>query len=223
MNKNATILLIEDDIRLLNSNRLLLESEGYHVLDAKNLAQAQKHLTGETPDLIVLDIMLPDGNGLDFLAELRRTSEIPVLLLTGLDTNADIIRGFEKGGDDYLTKPVVIGVFLKRIEAILRRAASVPETVTKGALSLRLISGQALLHGKDMVLSGKEFALLSFFTQHEDQTLTLETIYEKVWGQLLNEDANAAKVMVSRLRKKLEGSGYTITTEYGEGYRFERA
>ena len=223
MNRKAVVLTVEDDIQLLNSNRLLLESEGYDVLDAKNIAQARQRLTEKTPDLIVLDIKLPDGSGLDFLGELRRTSAIPVLLLTSLDTDDDMIRGFDIGGDDYLTKPFDVGVFLKRIAAILRRTLSVPEIIAKGALALRLIPGRAFLHGKDMLLPQKEFALLAFFAQHEDETLATETIYEKVWGQPMNEDANAVRFSVSRLRKKLKGSGYTITAEYGEGYRFERA
>ena len=221
MDKNATILLVEDDLKLLNNNRLLLEREGYKVLPAENLAEARKQMVKEAPDLAVLDIRLPDGSGLDFLAALRRASTVPVLLLTSLGTDDDIIKGLEMGGNDYLSKPVTAGVFLARIRAALRNSASVPETLTKGALTLRFASSQALLNGVDMLLSQKEFALLSFFVQHERQTLTVETLYEKVWGQPMNDNSNAVKFQISRLRKKLEGSGHTISAEYGEGYRFE--
>ena len=217
-----TVFLIEDDAALLNSNRLLLESEGFIVLAAGTLAEARRHLSNVTPDVVVLDIMLPDGNGLDFLSEMRKSSAVPVLLLTALTTNADMINGLEAGGDDYLPKPFDVGVFLTRVKAILRRAGNVPEALTKGALKLNLLSGQAFVNAKDLMLAQKEFSLLSLFMQHENQIMSADYLYEKVWGQPMQSDANAVKVMVSRLRKKLEGSGYTVTTEYGAGYRFER-
>jgi hypothetical protein len=109
-----------------------------------------------------------------------------------------------------------------REKIILRRAGSVPETLTKGALKLIFPSGQAFVNNCDMMLAQKEFNLLSLFTQNEGKTMASEYLYEKVWGQPIKGDTNAVKVMVSRLRKKLEGSGYTITSEYGAGYRFER-
>jgi DNA-binding response OmpR family regulator len=220
--KKNTILLVEDDINLLNSNRLLLESEGYHVLTAGTLAAARKHMKKTRPDAVVLDIVLPDGNGLAFLEELRRATDTPVMLLTALGTDADVMRGLEKGGDDYLPKPIADGVFLTRIKAIMRRASSVPETLTKGALKLNILSGQAFLDEEDMMLAQKEFNLLSLFVQHENKTLATGYLYEKAWGQPMKCDANAVKVMVSRLRKKLEESDYTITAEYGEGYRFTK-
>ena len=220
--KGKTVLLIEDDPVLRNSNRLLLESEGYGVLAAGTLAAARGYLGEAAPDAVVLDILLPDGNGLDFLNEMRKSSAVPVLLLTALNTNADMIKGLEAGGDDYLPKPFDVGVFLTRVKAILRRAGNVPETLAKGALKLNLLSGQAFVDGADLLLAQKEFSLLSLFVRHENQTMTADFLYEKAWGQPMQNDANAVKVMVSRLRKKLEGSGYTITAEYGAGYRFER-
>jgi len=221
MNDNKVILLIEDDENLLNSNRLLLESEGYYVLSAETLATAKKLMRKITPDAIVLDILLPDGYGLDFLKEIRQTMAVPVLLLTALDQSADIIKGLNAGGDDYLSKPFDTGVFLTRIKAMLRRAAHIPDVLQKGTLKISVTSGQAFINGKDMLLAQKEFNLLSLFAQHEGRTMTAEYLYEKVWGQPMGDNANAVKVMVSRLRKKLEGSGYTVTAEYGEGYRFE--
>jgi DNA-binding response OmpR family regulator len=221
MNGNKVILLIEDDAKLLNSNRLLLESEGYIVLAAPTLATARKYLKKVAPDTIVLDILLPDGNGLDFLVELRATSAIPVLLLTSLGTESDVIRGLEKGGDDYISKPIIEGVFLTRIKTMLRRAANVPETLSMGALKLNLLSGQAFVDGRDMMLTQKEFNLLSLFAQNENRIMAAEQLYEKVWGQSMADNAKAIKYQVYRLRKKLEGSGYTIAAEYGDGYRFE--
>ena len=221
MNERKTILLVEDDARLLNSNRLLLEGEGYHVLTAGNLARARESVAAGTPDLVVLDILLPDGNGLDFLQELRCRSAAPVLFLTALGTNADMVKGLEAGGDDYLAKPFDITVFLAKVKSILRRAAQLPQALTKGALRLSIASGRAFLNGVDMLLPQKEYALLLLFAQNENRLLAAESIYEKVWEQPMHEDANAIRFQISRMRKKLAGSGYTITAVYGGGYRFE--
>ena len=220
--RNKTILLVEDDVMLLNSNSLLLERAGYDVLAAETLATAREHLKKITPNLIVLDIVLPDGNGLDFLRELRADSGIPVLLLTALNTNADMIKGLEAGGDDYLPKPFAVDIFLTRVKAMLRRAAQIPETLNAGALSLSVPSGQAFFNGEDMLLTQKEFALLLLFAQHENRVLEAEYLYEKIWGHPMNDDAGAVRYHISRLRKKLTDSGYTIASEYGGGYQFEK-
>ena len=220
--EGKTILLVEDDAKLLNSNRLLLESEGCNVLAAETIAAAREQLRRVTPDAAVLDIMLPDGNGLGFLREIRGFSAVPVLLLTALGTNADVIKGLEAGGDDYLPKPFDVGVFLTRVRAMLRRAEHVPETLAKGAVKLSISSGQAFLNGVDMLLPQKEFALLLLFAQNENRVLAAEYLYEKVWGYPMNENVNAVRFQISRLRKKMAGTGYTIVAEYGGGYRFEK-
>ena len=220
--KSKSVLIVEDDVKILSSNLMLLEREGYIVLIAETLSKAREQLRKAIPDAVVLDIMLPDGNGLDFLYEVRKTSAVPVLLLTALNTSADVIKGLEAGGDDYLPKPYDVGVFLTRVKAMLRRADVVPEIVKKGALSLSISSSQAFLNGEDMLLPQKEFALLLLFAQNENRVMTVENLYEKVWGQSLNDDANPVRYQISRLRKKMAGTGYTIVAEYGDGYRFEK-
>jgi len=185
------------------------------------LAEARAIITQEPPRAIVLDISLPDGNGLDFLHELRKTSTIPVLMLTAMDTPEDMIKGLEAGGDDYLTKPYDIDIFLARLETLLRRASLLPETLAIGLLKLDTASGTAFLNGEDMLLSKKEYSLLQLFMQHPEKTMSAEYIYEKVWGQEMLANTDTLKVTIYRVRKKLEGSGYTITSERGEGYIFE--
>jgi len=220
--KNKSILIIEDDLKLLSSIIMLLEREGYSVLVANTLSKAREQLRKAIPDILVLNIMLSDENGLDFLHEVRKISDVPVLLLSAFNTSADVIKGLEAGGDDYLPKPYDVGVFFAKIKAMLRRAAVVPEKVEKGALSLSISSSQAFLNGEDMLLPQKEFALLLLFAQNENRVITVEYLYEKVWGQSMNDDANPVRYQISRLRKKMAGTGYTIVAEYGDGYRFEK-
>ena len=216
------ILLVEDNEQIMRGNERMLTRRGYAVVTALTLGEAQKAVESQMPALIVLDIMLPDGSGLDFMGELRQHSKIPVLLLTGLTTNEDIVRGLTAGGDDYLAKPYDFGVLMARVEALLRRAEQIPEKLTRGRLSLDVAAGVAMLDGADLLLTQKEFALLMIFTQNEERFISAEYLYEKVWKQPMKGDSNALKSALKRLRSKLEGSGYCIALSKGEGYQFER-
>jgi two-component system copper resistance phosphate regulon response regulator CusR/two-component system response regulator QseB len=218
-----TILCVEDEIRVLRNNKKTLTEAGINVLTAQNLAQARERLAGQLPDCIVLDIMLPDGNGLEYLKELRaQGNNIPVLMLTAWNTSTDIARGLDLGADDYIGKPFTYDVLLSRVKRMLSKSERVPERITRGTLSLDILSGQAFLNNVDMLLTRKEFSMLLLFTQNEGRMLSSEYLYEKAWGRQTNEDENVVRSQISRLRKKLPGSGYTITVEYGGGYCFER-
>ncbi len=214
------ILLIEDNEQISYGNKRMLERRGYDVMTALTLKDARQSLYEAEPSLIVLDIMLPDGNGLDFLRELRQTSQVPVMILTGLNKVGDIVNGLTEGGDDYLTKPYDFEVLLARIEALIRRAGQLPKTLQKGPLTLNVILGQALLDGKDLLLTKKDFALLMLFTQNEGEVFSTDYLYEKIWKAPISGDTQAVKSAMSRLRKKLAGSGYTILPIRGEGYLF---
>jgi len=220
--ESGYLLLVEDELLVQANNKKILQRRGYLIRQAYTLAEAREIIAGEAPRAIVLDIQLPDGSGLDFLTELRRTSNVPVLMLTALGTSYDIIRGLEAGGDDYLTKPYDLAVFLMRVEALLRRSAIVPDTLETGSLKLDPSSGKAYVNGGDMVLPQKEYALLQQFVQHTERILSAEHLYEKVWGQEMLDDDKSLKVAISKLRAKLSGSGYTITASRGEGYYLER-
>jgi DNA-binding response OmpR family regulator len=215
------ILLVEDSDRVLDFNRRLLESRGYVVETAMTLAAARKSIALRRPDAIVLDIGMPDGSGLDFLREFRRTSQIPVLLLTGYDKDDDIVAGFESDCDDYLPKPYTFNVLLARLKNLLHSAERVPEAVAKGPLLLDVVANRAFLSGEDMLLTQKEFSLLLLFAQNEDRTVSAEYLYEKIWGSTVNNDVRALKQQLSNLRGKLKGSGYTVVAVRGEGYCFE--
>lgn len=216
------ILLVEDNEQIMRGNERMLTRRGYEVVTALTLGEARKAVEAQMPDLIVLDIMLPDGSGLDFMGELRRYSKIPVLLLTGLTTNEDVVHGLTAGGDDYLAKPYDFGVLMARVEALLRRAEQIPEKLTRDRLSLDVAAGVATLDGIDLLLTQKEFALLLIFTQNEERFISAEYLYEKAWKQPMLGDSQSLKKTIHRLREKIKGSGWLIELARGEGYSFER-
>ena len=222
MNKKGYLLLVEDEIPVQESNKRILERRGYSIRQAYSLTEAWALIKKHMPRAIVLDIQLPDGNGLDFLKELRQTSNIPVLMLTAMGTPDDIVKGLELGGDDYLSKPYELHVFLTRIDALLRRASFVPETLTLGLITIDIASNKAYINNTDLNLQQKELLLLSLFVQHPEKIISHEVLYEKVWGQKMFSDDGSLKNTVYKLRKKLEGSGYIITAVRNEGYILER-
>jgi len=227
---NALILLVEDNEQILRGNERMLKRRGYAVAAALTLAEARQRIAEQTPDAIVLDIMLPDGNGLDFMRELRRKSNantnelaqlaqlasVPILLLTGLTTPEDVVRGLSSGGDDYLGKPYDFSVLLARIEALLRRTGRVPETLTKGALRLDIIANRAYLDGNDLLLSPKEFALLLLMAQNEGRLLSAGYLSDAIWKHSPAADTGAVKTAVSRLRSKL-GDAFAIENDKQDG------
>jgi len=216
------ILLVEDDPAVQENNKKMMERRGYTVRQAFTIAEAWDHINEKAPRAIVLDVQLPDGSGLDLLRELRETSSVPILMLTALSTPDDVIRGLESGGDSYLPKPYKFNVLISHLEALLRRSATVPEAIIYGPIKLIPTSNTAFIDGEDMMLAQKEFALLQQFVQYPERPLSVDFLYEKVWGQPMYQDANAVKNQVYNLRKKLAGSGYIISAERGAGYSFER-
>ena len=223
MNENGVILLVEDNLKILDANRRIFEEYGYTILMAETLQQARKHLITTEPDVVVLDVMLPDGNGFDFLCELRETCAAPVLFLTAKDEREDKLRGLRAGGNDYITKPYDIDELRERVVNFHHFARRLPPRLKLGELELDTAASMAFVFGKDLALSPKEFALLRLFVQKEGTILSAEYLYEKVWKAPLTNDTQAVRATVSRLRTKLTDSGYTITSLRNEGYCFEMA
>ena len=217
----AKLLLVEDDKGIQEFNKELLEDHGYTVTLAMNLKEARERFALDPPDLIILDVMLPDGSGFDWLTELRQTSRVPVMMLTAKGRLADRMTGYDTGADYYLPKPYDYEEFAALIGTLLKRTEQMPERITRGALSLDVLSGQAFLNDKDLLLAKKEFALLLLFVQNENKVITAEHIYAKTWGQPMAGDTQALDAALSRLRKKLTGCGYVISVVYKNGYRFE--
>ncbi|NLK36595.1 MAG: response regulator transcription factor [Epulopiscium sp.] len=216
------ILLVDDNEQIMRGNERMLVRRGYDVTSASTLTEARNAIQEQMPDLFVLDIMLPDGSGLDFIAELRGHSQVPVLLLTGLTTPEDVVRGLTAGGDDYLAKPYDFGVLLARVEALLRRAENIPEKIVRGQFVFDITADVATLDGVDLLLSQKEFSLLLFFVQNEERYISADYLYEKVWKQAMGGNSNTLKTTINRLREKIKSSSYQITWSRGEGYCFEK-
>jgi len=222
--KNKKILLVEDNEKIMAGNVRKLTRAGYKASCALTLADARFLVANTNPDIIVLDILMPDGNGLDFMHELRQDNniKIPILLLSGLASKDDIVEGLNCGGDDYLTKPYDLSELLARIEALLRRSERLPEIINKGRLSIDLTAGVATYDGKSLLLTKKEYALLMLFIQNEERFIKAEILYEKVWSAPMESDNTALRSAIKRLRMKLEGCGWSINWSRGEGYIFEK-
>ncbi|MDR1643965.1 MAG: response regulator transcription factor [Clostridiales bacterium] len=223
---DRTVLLIEDNEKLNVINRRALESAGYHVLTALTLAAAREHLAAHNADVILLDVLLPDGDGADFCGEIREKTDAHILFLTSKREHVDKLKGLATGGDDYITKPFKLDELLLRVAAAMRRrdmeAAKPPvQTMTVGPLTLDSAAIQAFLNGKDIGLSPKEFSVLRLLVQSKGKAISKEALYESAWNQPMNVDDTAIKTAISRLRRKLGSEGFRITSSRGEGYRFE--
>jgi len=219
-----TVLYVEDDSYFLYVTCTVLSKHGYIVLTAENLAQARAHLEYHKPDAIILDILLPDGNGLDFLKEIRaQGNKTPVMLLTAWNKNTDEVQGFDAGADEYIGKPFNYDLLLIRLKKMIGHAGQVPEHITCGSLSLDLMSAQAFVNGENLMLTKKEFALLLLFVQNEGETISPGHIFEKVWNAPMGGDNRTLKKHISVIRKRLNSgnSEFNIHNKRGSGYCFE--
>ena len=219
----GVVMLVDDNEFVLESNQSVLIEDGHSCILAKSLSQARELLKAIEPDVIILDILLPDGSGLDFLKEIRERSDAPVLFLTSKDSPEDQIAGLMAGGNDYITKPYDFLQFRSRVRnfiALKYKIKRAAENVTINELTLNVSLRQAYLSGEDMRLSPKEFALLHLFATNEGKILSTQHLYEKVWGQPMGDDSGAVKTALSRLRLKLDGSNFSIVTQRGAGYSF---
>ncbi len=226
MSPKGTILLVEDDMRVQINNKEILERHGYGVVLATDLSGARSALADHRPDAVVLDIVLPDGDGVVFLREIRRDLQIPVLMLTSTQAPERAADSFDAGGDDYMRKPYDLREFRARVDALMRRASKLPERVVRGPLTLDLAAGRAYLDGRDIGLKPKEFALLAMLVRNEARDVPAGELYEAVWKMPAAGDIRTVKSHISKLRAKLSAGGdgqdekIGITSSYRDGYRF---
>lgn len=221
------ILLVEDDLSLINGLSFALKKQGYILDIARTRSEKDNIWEDGKYDLVILDVSLPDGSGFDLCREIRRTSKVPVMFLTAADEETDIIMGLDIGGDDYITKPFKLAVFMSRIHALLRRSDNFSRTDTElnsNGITVYLLKGEVYKNNEKVELTANEYKLLCLFMENPGQVLSPELILSRLWD--CNEDYvdnNALTVYIRRLRTKIEddpGNPKRITTVRRMGYKW---
>ena len=223
-----TILIVEDDDTVREALSAGLESEGYEVILSDNGLDGLKQAKEEGPDLILLDLMLPEMDGLSVCRALRRDSDVPIIMLTARGTEMDKIVGLETGADDYVVKPFSLGELLARIRSLLRRTRNDKQEnqmqLTSGNISLDLTSRRVSKDDAEVHLTQKEFNLLAELVRNQGAVLSRDLLLEKVWGYSYVGNTHTVDVHIRWLREKIEldpSKPVRIVTVRGVGYRFE--
>lgn len=222
----ARILIVDDEPNIMATVAPLLRARGYEVFSAMTGRAALEAVDVDKPDLIVLDLGLPDINGVEVCRQMRQTRSTPILVLSARGAEGDKVNALDAGADDYVTKPFGAEELLARIRAALRRAESpapASEPLVRGDLVIDRERFRVLRNGEELRLTPKEFELLSFLAQHPGRVLTHRTILKAVWGPYLMDQPEHLRVLVGSLRKKIEpnpSSPRYILTEPWVGYRF---
>lgn len=202
------IFFVEDDLSLINGLSFAIKKQGYETDIARTYLEAKKMWINGKYDLVILDVSLPDGSGYDLCKNIRKTSKVPIIFLTAADEETDIIMGLDIGGDDYITKPFKLAVFLSRINALLRRSDNFnqadAELVSNG-IRVQLLKGEVYKGDEQLDVTASEYKLLCLFMQNPDIVLSPEQILSKLWD--CDEkyiDSNTLTVYIRRLRTKVE-------------------
>ncbi len=222
------ILIVDDELRMRRFIRMNMELEGYQVIEAENGIHALDQIRQFTPDLVVMDVMMPEMDGFETLKLLREISTVPVILLTVRDDEEDITRGLALGADDYITKPFSPRVLTSRVAAVLRRAhwpAPPPRTVLRidDRLSVDFNRHQVIVNGERIDLRPTEYRLLNHLIQNSGWVVPHDTLLAKVWGYEYRDETHYLRLYINYLRKKIEedpADPHYILTERGVGYRF---
>ena len=216
------ILIVEDDRALSQGIRLGLEGEGRRFIQASTLAQGERALEERTFSLVVLDLNLPDGSGLELLRRLRARSALPVLILTANDLELDQVTGLELGADDYVTKPFSLAVLLAKTEALIRRSrGGGAETLACGAITLEPGRRACAVGGRPVALPPREYELLLCLMRNKGQVLRREQLLDKVWGIDFEGGDRAVDGRIKALRAALGPAGKQIRTVFKVGYKLE--
>ena len=221
------ILLVDDDPNIRQLVNLYLEKEGFEVTMAADGLEAVKQFKLSPPSLILLDIMLPGMDGWQVCREVRKVSNIPIIMLTAKDETFDKVLGLELGADDYVVKPFDPKELIARIKAVIRRyqATDAPDKeLAFPGLTVNISHYTVTFMGRELEMPPKELELLYFLASHPSQVFTREQLLEQVWGYDFFGDSRTVDVHVKRLREKLVGGeklGWTIKTVWGVGYKFE--
>lgn len=231
------ILLVDDDPDIHEIQRVYLEKEGYVLFFARDGKEAIRLAEKEQPDLIILDVQLPDMDGFEVCRSIRNFAKVPILFLSGVGDDVEMILGHRIGGDDYITKPFSPGLLVAKVKVHLRRYAEMSSklgeqakdigssTFSFGNIIVEKDNCVVKKNGKELSLSTKEFLLLCYLTENPNRVLSLEQIFERIWGKDSLGDFRTVMVHISNLRKKIEDDAskpqYLLTVR-GLGYKFSR-
>lgn len=224
---NEKILLVEDEKTLAKALKFNLEKEGFRVEVAFDGEEALNAMSGEEPDLVILDLMLPKIDGYEVCRSIRRSSDVPIIMLTARDEDIDKILGLELGADDYMTKPFNTRELLARIRAILRRtvqqAAAAKNFIKIGDLQIDAIKRKVTVKGREVALTSREYNLLSLLASNPGKVYSREELLEEIWGDDYSGDVRTVDVHIRHLREKIEefpAEPNIILTVWGAGYKF---
>lgn len=224
------ILVVDDEALLVKGIRFNLQNEGYEIITGSDGLEAVQLVTEQHPDLVVLDVMMPNMDGLTACAKIREFSDVPIILLTAKTDAMDKLIGFDHGADDYLTKPFNILELKARIRALLRRAGSSEKKVsgnllTIGSISLDLDARNAYRSGDLVDLTAKEFDVIEFLMRNPNRVYSREALLDTIWAYEYRSDIRTVDVHIRRLREKLEeepAQPRYIMTKWGVGYYFKK-
>lgn len=221
------IFFVEDDLSLINGLSFAIKKQGYEIDVARTSLEAEQLWMNGKYDLVILDVSLPDGSGYDICQKIRKVSKVPIMFLTAADEETDIIMGLDIGGDDYITKPFKLAVFLSRVNALLRRSENFNQMeaeLSSNGITIQRLKGEVYKNGKQIDLTASEYKLLCLFMENPDMILSPEQILSRLWD--CDEkyiDTNTLTVYIRRLRKKIEddpADPHSIVTVRGMGYKW---
>lgn len=226
MKQGALILVIDDEIQIRRFLKMSLEAYGYIVKEAENGVEGYRAVFDNRPDLIILDLELPDTNGLDLLKKIRESSSTPVIILTVCDDERDKINLLDSGADDYLTKPFSVGELNARIKVALRHSLNSnnnDEIYTNGNISVDFARRIVTKNGNEIKLTPTEYSILTMLIKYKGKVVTQTHILKEIWGPNMTEETQYLRIYILQLRRKIEedpSNPEIIITEPGVGYRF---
>ena len=223
------ILVVDDEELLVKGIRFNLQSEGYEVITGYNGVEAVQLTKSESPDLVILDVMMPEMDGLTACSRIREFSDVPIIYLTAKADDMDKLMGFDRGADDYLTRPFNILELKARIRALLKRSAASAKKnsnlLTIGSITLDLDARNAFSHGKLADLTAKEFDVIEFLMKNPNRVYSREVLLDTIWAYEYRSDIRTVDVHIRRIREKLElnpAQPEYIMTKWGVGYYFRK-
>jgi two-component system, OmpR family, KDP operon response regulator KdpE len=224
MTQGRRVLVCDDEPQILRALRVILRDGAFEVVTARTAQEALDLAALRAPDAAIIDLILPDGNGIDVCRSIREWSEMPILVLSAVGEETEKIRALDAGADDYVTKPFAPGELIARLNAALRRAAPAEEpSLSINGLEVDLASHRVIRQGEEIHLTPKEFDLLRVLARNRGRLMTHRALLGEVWGHAYEEDTHTLRVHIANLRRKIEpdpGAPRYIRTDPGIGYRF---